>query len=139
MLVGGRVSSTARGFCTAPPGLVSLETAIAVLRLTVTVSTSASSRPLSCCLSVRRSVLPTCRVTTSAFDGDSTLICSCSATGTLLVDHELVGVERLGVERRTGSVGDQRGVQVERDLGDLALGVGGQQQRGNQQGGPQAP
>ena len=34
------------------------------------------------------------------------------------------------------SVGDERGVQVERNLGDLALGKGGQQQRGDQHGGP---
>ena len=74
-----------RGFCTAPPGLVSLDTAIAVLRSRVTVSTIASRRPLSCCLSVRFSVLPTCSVTTSAFDGASTLICCCSESGTFLL------------------------------------------------------
>ncbi|COX04895.1 Uncharacterised protein [Mycobacterium tuberculosis] len=38
---------------------VSSETAIAVLRLRVTVSTIASSSPLSFCLSVRRSEDPT--------------------------------------------------------------------------------
>ena len=42
-----------------PPGLLSLDTASAVLRLSVTVSTSASNRPSSFCWSVRRSVLPT--------------------------------------------------------------------------------
>jgi hypothetical protein len=82
MLVGGWSSSMARGFCTAPPGLLSLDTAIADDRSMVTVSTIASSKPLSCCLSVRRSVLPTCRVTTSAFDGDSTVICCWKAIGT---------------------------------------------------------
>ena len=96
MLVGGRVSSMERGFCTAPPGLVSLETAFAVLRLTVTVSTSASNRPASCCLSVRRSVLPTCRVMTSALDGDSTLICSCNASGTFLLMTNLSALSDSG-------------------------------------------
>ena len=49
------------------------------------------------------------------------------------VDDELLAVERRRVEGRSGAVTDQRGVQVERNLGDLAVGIGRQQQRGNQQ------
>ncbi|CNJ95932.1 Uncharacterised protein [Mycobacterium tuberculosis] len=71
-----------RGFCTEPPGWLSSETAIAVLRFSVTLSTMASSSPLSFCLSVRRTELPTCSVTTSALAGDSTVICCCDASGT---------------------------------------------------------
>ncbi|CFR70914.1 Uncharacterised protein [Mycobacterium tuberculosis] len=59
MAVGGFSSLRPRGFWTAPPVWVSSETAIAVLRLRVTVSTIASSSPLSFCLSVRRSEDPT--------------------------------------------------------------------------------
>ena len=62
-----------RGFCTEPPGRSSSDTASAVVRFSVTVSTMASSRPLSFCLSVRRTVVPTCRVTTSALAGVSTV------------------------------------------------------------------
>ena len=75
MAVGGFSSLTARGFCTEPPGWVSSEIAIAVLRLRVTVSTIASSSPLSFCLSVRRTEIPACSVTTSALAGDSTVTC----------------------------------------------------------------
>ena len=81
--MGGFLSSIVRGFCTAPPGLFSDDIASAVLRSRVTVSTIASSNPLSCCLSVRRTVVPTCRVTTSAFDGVSVVNCCCWDTGTL--------------------------------------------------------
>jgi hypothetical protein len=80
--VGGFSSLTARGFWTEPPAWVSSETASAVLRLSVTVSTIASSSPLSFCLSVRRNELPTWSVTTSALAGDSTLICCCETSGT---------------------------------------------------------
>ncbi len=80
--MGGLSSPKARGFWTEPPVWVSSETAIAVLRLSVTVSTIASSRPLSFCLSVRRTEVPTCSVTTSALAGDSTLTCCWDTSGT---------------------------------------------------------
>ena len=64
--------------------MVSSDTASAVLRLRVTVSTMASSSPLSCCLSLRRTVVPACRVTTSALAGDSTVICCWDTSGTFL-------------------------------------------------------
>ncbi len=135
MLVGGFSSLNVRGFCTAPPVWVSSETANAVLRLRVTVSTIASSRPASFCLSVRRTEVPTCSVTTSALAGDSTLICCWETTGTFLVDGEVRRTTTPGSSGGPVAVADQRGVHVERDLGDPAAGVGRQQQRGDQQGG----
>ena len=84
MLVEGLSSVMVRGFCTEPPGRVSSETASALLRFIVTVSTIASRSPLSCCLSVRRTVVPTCRVTTSALAGVSTVTACCDTRGTSL-------------------------------------------------------
>jgi hypothetical protein len=56
-------------------------------------------------------------------------------------DLELRRGERRRIEGGSGSVADQGGVEVERNLRDLALGICGEQQRGDQQGSskPQDP
>ena len=44
----------------------------------------ANSRPLSCCLSLRRTLVPTWKVTTSALAGVSTVIACWDTSGTLV-------------------------------------------------------
>ncbi|ETZ69050.1 hypothetical protein L841_1396 [Mycobacterium sp. MAC_080597_8934] len=56
----------------------------------------------------------------------------------VLVDHHVVGGQRRRVQGGPGAVTDQRGVDVQRDLGDPAGGVRRQQQRSDQQGSSEA-
>src|SRR6202044_3749721 len=51
---------------------------------------------------------------------------------------QLLTVQGRWVQRGAGAVTDQRDIQIERDLGDPAGGVGPQQQRGDEQGGSES-